>query len=409
MSEAKNETIDHTRETQIAGQEGNPTIYDEFMEDVKSGIAHDKSFVEWDQDRNERSAARWYSHVRPYGEAQIAYDESPEDTAERGKADIDESLLMDADHAVALDRRTSKAQPTEDDIAYYKWLKTDAPAEQRESGKKESTLVDSPDNTTDLVDGRVEITEADEPTIEMDPIVAEGVRPDTPELRKLRQGAIGHLIEVRQQIHERAKKNGGKMKALERATLREIGLVMGNGTNGHYELFINMTPKQAKFINDKDMSYEEVLAYLRRFEAVPYNVRRAVEDGKLNDELYQEAVEGFKELKKANSTKLKLHMAAMAWIKTRWDKSGANKKIAEARQSGKEKDEKDRRKWLLYPVGALAVAAAGYGLYKLGGLLSGDGLEADIPEKPPRKPPTPPTVPPVAPPEPIPIPPQTTG
>lgn len=109
-----------------------PDIYEEYNQAVASNTdnAKDKTFREWVKADEIKKAAKWYTKTRAHGEApdEIDPDVGPSDDEIKG--------LMNKDHQERLNAREGRSNPTEDDVAYYKWLKSQQ-NQQKETGEGE--------------------------------------------------------------------------------------------------------------------------------------------------------------------------------------------------------------------------------------------------------------------------------
>lgn len=79
---------------------------------------HDMSFNDWQKARTSRAAARWYTATRAHGET---LDVEAGDDLGNGNA---ARSLADREDSERLNEREGKQNPTDDDINYYRWLKT---------------------------------------------------------------------------------------------------------------------------------------------------------------------------------------------------------------------------------------------------------------------------------------------
>lgn len=106
-------------ETGATEQTGTTDVYEEYNQAVASNTdgAKDKTFREWVKADEIKKAAKWYTNTRAHGEApdEIDPDAGPSDDEIKG--------LINKDHQERLNAREGRSNPTEDDIAYYRWLK----------------------------------------------------------------------------------------------------------------------------------------------------------------------------------------------------------------------------------------------------------------------------------------------
>lgn len=78
--------------------------------------AKDLNFREWLSASEKKKAAKWYTQTRPHGEA-------PDELDIEHPSEDDIQRTLDKDHQERLNAQESKADPTEDDVEYYRWLK----------------------------------------------------------------------------------------------------------------------------------------------------------------------------------------------------------------------------------------------------------------------------------------------
>lgn len=89
--------------------------------------AKDLNFREWLSATEKKKAAKWYTQTRPHGEApdELDIDHPSEEDIQR---------TLDKDHQERLNAQEGKANPTEDDKAYYRWLKGNGGQEEPGTG-----------------------------------------------------------------------------------------------------------------------------------------------------------------------------------------------------------------------------------------------------------------------------------
>ncbi len=132
------EPISKSENNEAPGQ----SLYDEYRDAVQNGDAKDTDFRKWLKNKSLHEAARWYTDTRSHGEAYIAESEREDGPGiGGGRGDIAVDLLSNKDHQERLNAQEGKENPTEDDVAYYKW-------QHDKSGHEEETV--KPEKTSSL-------------------------------------------------------------------------------------------------------------------------------------------------------------------------------------------------------------------------------------------------------------------